>query len=328
LIRCLLFKKTNVLSLADQNEIRIASLNMKRYFWTRPHPFIFTPTSIVVPGLLTILVIFLLSPFNFDSLSLQNRLITALISAFIVSFSIGLVVYGMMRFFPKWTKAENWTVGKEILLFISVVFCIATLHFVMYALKGTNIGLTVLFQKVFLRTVLMSTFPIIGLVLIEQYIHRTQQLKRALEMNKALRSVQDPKEKLQEDTPQMIWFLGENGKAVCQLNPEKIQFIKADGNYIEIHVLHESLESKKQVIRNKLSEVEKTLPGEYFWRVHRSYLANLQQIETVTGNARDLVLVMKKSQERVPVSRAKAKRLLEEITNRSHSSQTAPKHTK
>ncbi|MDN4166980.1 LytTR family DNA-binding domain-containing protein [Cytophagales bacterium LB-30] len=300
---------------------------MRQFFWKLPHPFIFNAASVVVPSVLTFVIIFLLSPFDFGNLSLQNRLIQALISASIVSACIGMTVLGMKRFFPIWSKAESWTIQKEITLFVVVVFLIALCHFGLLVFQYSSEAPIILFQQVVLRTVAISIFPIIGLVFFEQYNHRTKQFKRALALNKAIRGFYMQKEnetstlKREED---MVWFLGENGKPVCQLDPKKIQFIKSDGNYIEIYHLNDSQELKKQLIRNMLSEVEKSLSQAYFWRVHKSFIANLHQVESVIGNARDLELVMKRSGERVPVSRTKARSLLYEITDIAHLSQIPP----
>ncbi len=303
----------------------------KQHVWKLPHPFIFNTESIVVPGVLTFVVIFLLAPFNFSNFPVYSRLIHALISASIVSSSIWWVVLGMRYIFPVWTKQEAWTVGKEIVLFVLVVTVIAVSHFGLFLFQDSKETPTLLFQQAVLRTVAISIFPIIGLVLFEQYNHRTKQLKRALVLNKAIRAFHFQKENETNATKpeqDLVWFLGANGKPVCQLDTKKIQFIKAEGNYIEVYYLNELSISKKQLIRNKLSEVEKSVSRPHFCRVHRSYIANLNQVETVSGNARDLGLAMKESAERIPVSRAMASKLLKEISSLSHSSQTPPNRPK
>jgi hypothetical protein len=304
---------------------------MKQLFWKLPHPFIFNTASVVVPGLATVVVIFFLSPFNFDSLSLRDRLIQAFLSASIVSACIWLSVVGIKRLFPIWSKPEGWTIGKEILLFVGVVALIALVHFGLYVYQYSDEPPFLLFREVVLRTVVISIFPIIVLVFFEQYNHRTKQLKRALTLNKAIRELygrKDDATNRSESEQDKVWFLGENGKPVCQLDPATIQFVKAEGNYIEVYYLSEHLAGKKQLIRNTLSEAGKSLSHPNFWHVHRSYIANLHHVETVSGNARDLELVMKESGERVPVSRAKASRLLQEIANLSHSSQIPPDRPK
>lgn len=304
---------------------------MKQYFWKIPHPFIFNTASIVVPGLLTFVVIFILTPFNFSNFPLYSRLIYALISALIVSSSVWWVVLGMRYIFPVWTKDESWTIGKEIMLFVLVVTVIVVSHFGLFLFQDSKETPILLFQQVVLRTVAISIFPIIGLVFFEQYNHRTKQLKRALVLNKAIREFHFQKENEPNATKSeqdMVWFFGENGKPVCQLDTKMIQFIKAEGNYIEVYYLNELSTSKKQLIRNKLSEAEKSLSQPYFWRVHRSFIANLNQVETVSGNARDLELAMKESAESVPVSRAMASKLLKEISSLSHSPQTPPNRPK
>lgn len=137
-------------------------------------------------------------------------------------------------------------------------------------------------------------------------------------------SLQDTKQS--QDAAQ-IWFSNENEKPVCQLYLSNIQFIKAEGNYIEVFFLNEQKILKKNLIRNKLSYATSILPPQDFWRVHRSFIVQLNHVEKVIGNARNLELIMKTSQITVPVSRSKANDLLSHLTNRSRSAQIAPNRT-
>jgi DNA-binding LytR/AlgR family response regulator len=69
---------------------------------------------------------------------------------------------------------------------------------------------------------------------------------------------------------------------------------------------------KKTLIRNTLSKIEKQLPFDNIKKCHRSYLANLNLIEKITGNAQGYRLHFPFSTEiTVPVSRSKGKELLD-----------------
>lgn len=304
---------------------------MKQHFWNRPHPFIFNFASFAVPGVLTFVVIFTLAPFHFSELPFNNRLIQALMSAVIACASILIIVFGIKNIFPFWSKEERWNIGKEIILFISVVMLIAIVHFGLLLFQANKGASLILFQQVVLRTIAISCFPILGLVLFEQHSHRTKQLKKALDLNRKIRAYQLEKLEALNDSHlehELVWFLGENGKPICQLNPNSIQFVKSEGNYYELHYVNENLEFKKQLIRNKLSEAEKILPHSLFRRTHRSFLVNIQHVENVTGNARDILLIMKLTGKIIPVSRSKAKVILSELSHASHSHQIPPTRPK
>jgi hypothetical protein len=281
--------------------------------WHAPHPFIFNKSSVILPGLLAFLVIFLLAPFGFAEMSLQDRLLQGVISALIASGSVLGVVLGLQYFAAEWTKPAHWTVGKEVLLFIAVVFVIAVLHFGLILPYTSGTSPVRLFQQVVVRTIAISVFPILGLVLYEQYHHRTKQVKRVLELNKAIRAFHNQKVKEAQMNTNTVWFAHENGKPACQLKADAIQYIRSEGNYFEVYHLNEDSQLKKQLVRNTLRAAEDLLDGAQFWRVHRSYLVNLRQVETVSGNARDLELEMKNTGLRIPVSRSKANLLTQKL---------------
>ena len=59
-----------------------------------------------------------------------------------------------------------------------------------------------------------------------------------------------------------------------------IDYIKSDGNYIEIHS-----HGKKKVLKETLKNMEAKLPAESFFQIHRSYLINVYKIESISGNS-------------------------------------------
>ncbi len=59
-----------------------------------------------------------------------------------------------------------------------------------------------------------------------------------------------------------------------------IDYIKSDGNYVEIF----SREAKR-VLKETLKNMEAKLPQGDFFQAHRSYLINVNKIESITGNS-------------------------------------------
>jgi DNA-binding LytR/AlgR family response regulator len=58
-----------------------------------------------------------------------------------------------------------------------------------------------------------------------------------------------------------------------------IQFIKSDGNYLELHET-----GKKHLIREALKSMQEQLPAE-FLKVHKSYLVNVKKITSFTNTS-------------------------------------------
>ncbi|MEQ8581425.1 MAG: LytTR family transcriptional regulator DNA-binding domain-containing protein [Marinoscillum sp.] len=59
----------------------------------------------------------------------------------------------------------------------------------------------------------------------------------------------------------------------------EIDYIKSDGNYVEIHS-----QGKQKVLKETLKNMEAKLPSEHFFQVHRSFLVNVSKIERIGGN--------------------------------------------
>lgn len=91
-----------------------------------------------------------------------------------------------------------------------------------------------------------------------------------------------------------------------QLKIEDFLFAKVEGNYTEIFT-SSSNETNKTLIRITLKELEEQLEpvSHQIYKTHRSYLVNLNAIESISGNAQGYRLVFKNCSTIVPVSRSR-----------------------
>ena len=103
-------------------------------------------------------------------------------------------------------------------------------------------------------------------------------------------------------------FRSDNDDIALQLKFEDLMFIKSEGNYIEVHYQHNAKIAKK-VIRQRIKNVENSLPKEHFFRCHNRYIVNKNYITSINGNARGLSLELRNSDETINVSRTKIKAL-------------------
>tara|TARA_A100000171_G_C2134989_1_gene149533 strand:+ start:1499 stop:2275 length:777 start_codon:yes stop_codon:yes gene_type:complete len=79
----------------------------------------------------------------------------------------------------------------------------------------------------------------------------------------------------------------------------EIDYIKSDGNYIEIHS-----HGKKKVLKETLKNMEAKLPAHVFFQIHRSYLVNVEKIESIGGNS------VKINNEELPIVKERRDALL------------------
>jgi len=99
-----------------------------------------------------------------------------------------------------------------------------------------------------------------------------------------------------------------SGKIIF-VKPEDIVYCKSDGNYTEVFYKG----NKKEVLSKKIKEVETLINNDIFFRVHNSFLVNLNYIsEFIKKDGQYLVLENGTS---IPVSRTKKAKLLELLNN-------------
>lgn len=282
-------------------------------FLKKPYPFIFNTYSVLVPSVVTFVLILFLKPLGFAEVEFSERFVIAFIISSIIAGSIALGVKVLQMVFPRFMNEDTWTLGREILLWVLVLFIITLsisvvfIGLVVYQNQEPTIVSWRLFFNVFWRTAYFtlgfSIIPMLILILFEQHNHQKKQLKKATQFSEALK--REFKDFKQASTEKINFNSDKNVKEL-QVKPEDIIYINSDGNYIEVHYKH--LEStKKKLIRNTIKTVEGILPKAQFFRCHNRYIININFITNFKGNARGLYLELDNSAEVIPVSRSKVK---------------------
>lgn len=96
-----------------------------------------------------------------------------------------------------------------------------------------------------------------------------------------------------------------DGKLVF-LAPEDIFYIASDGNYATLFLK----ENKKIVVTKKLKEIMGLLPEKEFFRIHNSYIVNLNKIKEFLKSDGYVVL---ENNDKIPVSRQRKSEFLEKF---------------
>lgn len=96
-----------------------------------------------------------------------------------------------------------------------------------------------------------------------------------------------------------------DGKLIF-LDHSEILFVESDGNYCSIHTVNE----KKIVITKKLKEVNELLPDDHFFRIHNSFVINLDKVKEFLKTDGYVVL---ENNHKIPVSRQKKSEFLEKL---------------
>lgn len=96
-----------------------------------------------------------------------------------------------------------------------------------------------------------------------------------------------------------------DGKLIF-LNVDDIIFVESDGNYSTIV----TNEGQKILITKKLKEVNDILPEHYFFRIHNSYIINLNKIKEFIKNEGYVTM---ESNHKIPVARQRKSDFLEKL---------------
>lgn len=90
------------------------------------------------------------------------------------------------------------------------------------------------------------------------------------------------------------------------LDVDDIIYIESDGNYSTLFLQ----DQKKIVLTKKLKEVDAILPEHYFFRIHNSYIINLNKIKAFIKNEGYVIM---DSNHKIPVARQRKSDFLEKL---------------
>ena len=250
--------------------------------FTSPYPFsrgwkteLF---GIIVTFIIASLLLFIIKPFGLDRIEEDKA------SQFIFSILGSLVLYSiainvLLKEYLSTKLEARWTTIKEIIWLSMYLFGVACLIFniaIMYAITQLQ-WLDVLTFIVI--TFVMSFIPVSFTVLLKQNwllkntLSRLETLPNSTDTNNSIKA---------EDPPSLITIKGNTNEGIT-LTLNDLLFIKAQQNYTEIVFIKDS-KIKTMLMRSTLSNLLSQLPPTIV-KCHRSYLVNLQNILSISGNA-------------------------------------------
>ena len=268
----------------------------------QPYPFYYRGSSLLLVMLVVFLMVwsfdFFFRPFhvNYGEHKMPYYLIAAIhactpvILVFILS--AGLRVGKV--------NTEHWTMGKEVLFIVVLLGCSGVGQWLIRDIiydNPRNWSLGYLWEEV--RNALLVGALLAGFVVpLNLNRLRERNIRKALTLQH-LKTEDGKIHALREEKRIEL-----RGTDTYHFNPDKLLFVRSEGNYCEIHsALGGSVQ--KELVRLALRSFEQQMQ-EYpdIIRVHRSYMVNLEKVQSVSGNAQGYRLKMEFGTEEVPVSRS------------------------
>jgi len=289
------------------------NLNSMFAFLKKPYPYLFTlKRNLLIAGGVGILSMFLNYSRLFHSLFYHNTIIpsiyVAILSGLIIGSSLFLVIHIIPHFFVSNHRKDNWSIGNELIVLLGVLITISVFNYLFFLFISKDntqlhsiafflklVGYVISTGTVFFSTVLWINYTVILKRNLRQVTINNELLEEKLAINET-----------QNETKENIIELNSTLKnEVIRFDINKLQFIKSDGNYIEIYIKNQDKTEVKlfraplQLIEEKLQDI----PG--IIRTHRSYLVNIPSISKTEGNARNYQLHFDGIENSVPVSRSR-----------------------
>jgi DNA-binding LytR/AlgR family response regulator len=191
---------------------------------------------------------------------------------------------------------------------VSLLICLYR-HFVMSSMvEGNKLSLSN-----YLETLVIIAFLSFAIGLYWRFNFRSKYLAAELEetrqLNEQLKKLQTTSQEAQtiEDgsapQPSQITLEGNTNESVT-LDISHLLYIEAVGNYVKVCQLRDN-EVHTTMLRATMKQMEDTLqPYPIIVRCHRAFMVNLGQVEQISSNSRSMQLVMRHSNDAIPVSRS------------------------
>lgn len=122
-----------------------------------------------------------------------------------------------------------------------------------------------------------------------------QKLKKALVKSVDFERIESILNKFYADNNKRKITLNSDGKLIF-LDEEDIVFVESDGNYSTIHLS----DGNKILLSKKIKEVNALLPERLFFRIHNSYIINLNLVKEFIKTEGYVVM---RSNHKIPVAR-------------------------
>jgi hypothetical protein len=201
------------------------------------------------------------------------------------------------RVFRSWYSEKNWTVGKEIFHNV-VVILVITVGNILYT-ESISIG------SISPAAILVWIGITLAVGIIPATIITLLNYTRLLRQHATTGFRIDATEASGSD---QLTLMAENEKDSLTLTTQSLLYIESADNYAEV-VFWESGKKEKQLIRSSLSRIEEQITAPDIVRCHRSYIVNLHQVESISGNAQGYKLQLKNEATVIPVARRYGERV-------------------
>lgn len=271
-------------------------------FLSRPYPIndssAYKFRAAIVPAFLVFILLYVFRPFGLHQF--PNSTLAGISAGYagVTLLVVLLMLYVIPVMFKRVFDESKWTIFREIVFVLLIVFCIATAngYYSLYLFEG-DFGRRY-FLYVQLYTVLGAVVPVTIQVLLKQMYLARKHLKMAEELSNQMHH----KRRLESIPEQQVTLHSSVKKEELTLPAASLLYIRGAGHFIEVHYFSDDRATMK-LLRSSLKNAREDLRHlTAFYRCHRAWIVNLDQVISITGNSQGLQLVLKNSTTVIPVA--------------------------
>jgi hypothetical protein len=297
---------------------------MKRIFeWiNQPYPYDYDINGMfkqsVGTGLFIFLFLTIFKPFEAQKYPAAFPIDLVINCGFgLITFLAGFVYDAVVpKLFPKLFFSNQVRFKHVIVYIFGLLILIGLGNAVFYQVLYPGSSWFFIILRFQLYTAAIGVFPVVFLLLLDQYWHLQRHIRNADAINRELGGV--PKSDVDASfKEQPVTLTSDNQKETVSMPASRLLFIKAAGNYVEVYT-NENNTIQKRLLRNTIKRVDDRLaPNPSIMRCHRAYLVNVTNIQRVTGDSQGYRVAFRDTDLQVPVSRGYLKRFKRRIDGMS-----------
>jgi len=264
--------------------------------------------TILAIGLFISFFLVSFEPFGLSSFHNKYRLYFEIGYGAVTCLTLLIHHFALPLIFRKEYDASKWTVLKQIIWQIWVLFSIGFANFLYssFFFHFTNNFQAFCYYQFY--TLSVGIIPVVVITVLIQNRLLAENLKIANDYNHGFQAKANI---LFEE--ERICLMADNSKDKLEVNSSDLIYITSTGNYIQVYYKN-GIELKSILLRNTLKQAEDQLKENHFMiKCHRAFLVNRNKIVRVKGNSQGLRLMLDCTDEEIPVSRNLSKSLMTKI---------------
>lgn len=279
-------------------------------FLSQPYSFYYEGKKLIQLCIVLFLIILfynsIIEPFNIYKPELRFSVFTTAL----VHTTIPILFMIMVGVFFQWkpSLADNWTLQKELLLFLIILVLVGLADFfvrdILYN-NPNNWSIKYLIEEVF-HTLMGGLLLIPAVISVNLNIQMFKNLRRAEALNENLNSSDD------NSTGTVLSIDTQVQSETFELNVHDFIAAISDGNYLKIYLCGGEVLLKRLSL-SSLEDLMRDFP--YVIRTHRSFMVNKSYIKQIKGNAQGYQLRTHHLDFEIPVSRNYIKVFNEKVSS-------------